>query len=202
MIEALVVDIDGVLVRGRPGDNRRWHTDLAADLGIRYDDLQTHFFAPYWQDIIIGRRRLRDLLTPVLAKIAPHLSAEELIAYWFAHDSALDHEVLRQVDRARATGMRTVVATNQEHERSHYLWHDLRLREHFDSMVFSAAVGAKKPDAPFYQSVTELLNVRPDAVLFIDDTFENIAAAQSQGWQAILWEGQDKSGSILLDYVL
>ena len=36
----LMVDIDGVVVNGRPGDGAHWKTGLARDLGISVADLR------------------------------------------------------------------------------------------------------------------------------------------------------------------
>ncbi len=78
-MKVLMVDVDGVLIHGRPVDGLPLFTYLERDLGLRVDLLQQEFFQTYWRDIIIGREALEPRLAGVLAKIAPHLSAETLI---------------------------------------------------------------------------------------------------------------------------
>lgn len=44
-----MVDVDGVLITGRPSDGQHWAYCLEDDLGVRQSDLQAAFFAPYWE---------------------------------------------------------------------------------------------------------------------------------------------------------
>nr|CAD6602116.1 haloacid dehalogenase [arsenite-oxidising bacterium NT-25]CAD6606542.1 haloacid dehalogenase [Rhizobium sp. TCK] len=73
-IQALMIDVDCVLVCGRPSDGRPWASTVEDDLGLPVADLQREFFSPYWDEIVLCRAALVDHLKPVLAKIAPHLS--------------------------------------------------------------------------------------------------------------------------------
>jgi putative hydrolase of the HAD superfamily len=54
MIKALMLDVDGVLVTGRPSDGRHWVTSLEADLGLSFTVLQDAFFEHYWEEIVTG----------------------------------------------------------------------------------------------------------------------------------------------------
>lgn len=49
-----MVDVDGVLVCGRPLDGKPWASTIEADLGLKPSDLDREFFIPYWNDIVIG----------------------------------------------------------------------------------------------------------------------------------------------------
>lgn len=71
MIKALMIDVDGVLVSGRPSDGRHWATSLETDLGLRFEILQDAFFKRYWDEIVTGRADLRKRLAEVLVRIAP-----------------------------------------------------------------------------------------------------------------------------------
>ncbi|MGO7421767.1 HAD family phosphatase, partial [Rhizobium ruizarguesonis] len=95
-MKVLMVYVDGVLIHGRPADGLPLFTYLERDLGLRVDLLQQEFFQTHWRDIIIGREALEPRLADVLAKIAPHLSAETLIDYWFENDSRLDRNLLEE----------------------------------------------------------------------------------------------------------
>jgi len=75
VIKTLMLDVDGVVIRGR-GDGGSWHSSLFADLGVRYDDLQKKFFAVHWQDVTTGRAELRERLAPVLATISPGVASK------------------------------------------------------------------------------------------------------------------------------
>lgn len=182
-----MIDVDGVLVRGRPQDGRAWHTTLRQDLGIRYVDLYDRFFLPYWEGITVGRDNLRTRLTPVLAELAPNISVDDLLSYWHAHDAAVDVQFLASVQQIRDRGIPAFIATNQGHERSRYLWDNLDFNLYFDDIIYSAQIGCRKPDRDFYRAAAIRVGIAPEQLLLVDDTEANVQAARREGWQALSW---------------
>jgi putative hydrolase of the HAD superfamily len=67
----------------------------------------------------------------------------------------------------------------------------LGLVDTVDSIQYSAQIGAKKPDMAFFQRAALAFGLLPADILLIDDTPENIRAAQGCGWQAVLWTGKE-----------
>lgn len=187
MIRALMVDADGVLVRGRPSDGERWSSSIEADLGLRLADLQQHFFTPHWEAIITGQLGLVDALKPVLQRIASRLSPHDFIEYWFAHDALLDRNLIADLDRQREQGVKVYLATNQEHLRAAYLIEELGLGQHCDGIYYSAAMGCRKPDSRFFEAAAALSNMPAHELLLLDDLVENVSAARKAGWQAAHW---------------
>ncbi|ADL00408.1 HAD family hydrolase [Brevundimonas subvibrioides] len=181
----LMVDVDGVVVR--PANPLGWSAEIERDLGIPAAALQSRFFQVHWADVIHGRAGLRERLAGVLAEIAPHVSCETLIRYWFHGDAELDANLLTQIATVRATGVAVHLATVQEHERAAWLWNDLGLRDHFDDMHYAADLGASKPSQAFYAAVEQRVGRRGSAIAFVDDSERNVQAARERGWQAALW---------------
>src|ERR1700744_3973311 len=100
-----MVDVDGVLVQGRPHDAQPWATSLEQDLGISPKVFHREFFAPYWNDVVVGKTALMEHLPSVLERIAPHLHPDEFVDYWFKQDSRLDLPLLRELEAIRAEGI-------------------------------------------------------------------------------------------------
>ncbi|HUS22041.1 MAG TPA: HAD-IA family hydrolase [Aeromicrobium sp.] len=186
-IKALMVDVDGVLVDGRPGDGRHWQTSLEADLGFTSDTLRTKFFDPHWDDIVLGRAGLIERLTIALPHIAPQVSPAQFLSYWLERDSRVVTPLLTELSSIRSRGIRVYLATNQEHLRAAYLMETLGLAAHVDGMFYSARVGARKPDAEFFTRVQESVGLSGDEMLLIDDSRQNVDAALEAGWQALHW---------------
>ncbi len=186
-IKALMVDVDGVLVDGRPEDGRHWNTSLEEDLGFTADALQEQFFTPYWENIVLGRVGLVEHLTTALRQIAPDASPAAVVSYWFERDSRVVAPLLLELSRVRSTGIRVYLATNQEHLRAAYLMDNLGLAEHVDGIFYSARLGAKKPDAEFFARVEAAVGLPGDEMLLIDDSRQNIEAALKAGWRAFHW---------------
>lgn len=185
--KAVMVDVDGVVIV-HP-DPRGWAAHLERDLGLSPALLQSAFFAPHWPDIILGRAGLRDRLTSVLAEIAPDLSADRLVRYWFENDAHLDQDLLAQLAPIRASGVTLYLTTVQEHERARYIWDALALKQHFDGMHYAAELGWAKPRAEFFRAAAARSGFAPDEIFFIDDKQANVDAARGEGWSAALWDG-------------
>ena len=193
-----MVDVDGVVVR--PADGRRWDSELEADLGLAPEILQRGFFQPHFKDVVLGRAPLRERLGIALARIAPHLSADQVIAYWFAKDAALDHQLLDDLAALRRSGLRMDLATVQDHERANYLWTTLGLSERFDAIHYAADLGCAKPDPAFFNAVAERTGYAPAELLLIDDRSDNVEGARAAGWNGVLWTGGARLAEVLAPF--
>ncbi len=193
-LKALMVDVDGVIIVPRRGG---WAVDLEVDLGVSREVLAEHFFAIHWEDIVLGRAGLHERLTPVLAKIAPHLTSEALTAYWFAKDAQVDTRLLEDLATLRAAGVELHLATVQEPLRADYLWTRLGLRDRFDAMHYAADLGAKKSDPAFYAAVQARTGFAPAELALIDDTAANLDVARACGWGGAHWTGETRLPDLL-----
>ena len=63
---------------------------------------------------------------------------------------------------------------------------------HFQKLVFSYEVTARKPDAAFYRACQEHACCEPRQCLFVDDRTDNIEAAARHGWNVIHLTSIDK----------
>lgn len=189
-IKALMVDVDGVLVDGRPEDGLHWQTSLEQDLGFTSETLHEAFFAPYWEDIVLGRAGLMEHLATALHRIDPQVSPARFVSYWFEKDSRLATDLLLELSLVRSAGIRVYLATNQEHLRAAYLMEALGLAEHVDGIFYSARLGAKKPDGKFFAEVEASVGLHGNELLLIDDDRRNVEAALRAGWQALHWTRQ------------
>lgn len=187
-IKAIMVDVDGVLIV-HP-DAGGWSANLERDIGIAPATLQAQFFDQHWDDVVNGRATLRDRLAPVLRAIAPQVTCDALIDYWFRNDAHLDDALLTELASLRASGIEVHLATVQEHERAQYLWHDLGFSRGFDGLHYAADLGCSKPDPLFYRGIEARTGLRPQDLFFIDDRLANVESAVGCGWAAALWTGQ------------
>lgn len=185
-MRTIMMDVDGVLVCGRPQDGAHLFTDLEQDLGIRLDVLQREFFVPRWPDIVTGRKPLAPELEAVLARIAPDVSAETLIGYWFRNDSRIDPAVLAAMGACRERGETVFLATNQDHRRARYLMENMGLAAHVDGIIYSAQLGYRKPSREFFVLATQKAGAAIEDIVFIDDSEDNVLA-RAFGWAAVHW---------------
>lgn len=197
MQHCLMLDVDGVVVNGRPDDGRSWAADIERDLGIAPEKLHDVFFARHWPDIVIGRKKLVDVLDVCMPELSPSVSAQEFMDYWFEKDSGVDEAVLAACGELRGRGLRVFLATNQERIRAHYLMDRLGLRNHVDGMIYSAQVGARKPQRAFFDAAAECCGAVAENIMLVDDTKANIDAAIEAGWDAIHWSAGARLKTLL-----
>lgn len=69
------------------------------------------------------------------------------------------------------------------HIREHFDWLSL-----FDGAVYSCEVDLTKPEPKIYHLALDRLGASPDRAAFIDDTWENVEAAERVGIRGILFE--------------
>jgi putative hydrolase of the HAD superfamily len=184
-----MLDVDGVLVTGRPSDGLPWYRQLQDDLGIDPAWLQDTFFGKEWEDIVLGHADLLPRLQACLDTLDREFHAKALIDYWFEMDSRIDQSVLEDCGQLRAQGITIYLATNQEHQRAHFLMNTMGLAAHVDGIIYSAQVGFCKPDLSFYQAAAQIAGQPPAHITLIDDTLPNIIGAQQAGWHAVHWTG-------------
>lgn len=192
----LLIDVDGVIVTGRDPDGANWSEGLMDRFGFDKSALRTHFFGPYWADIVTGKDTLLPRLSEALRNMETDTSAADLRDFWFANDARLSQPMLDWMNARRATGQRVMLATNQDHSRAHYLMNTLLLRDHCDGIYYSAALGVAKPDPAFFTAIAAAEKQPPFNLILIDDTLENVTAARRSGWQAHHYTGQN------LDHVI
>lgn len=197
MAKCLMLDVDGVLVDGRPGDGLRWDTDLSKDLGLDPKLLAEEFFKTEWTAIVEGRAELLPILEGVLKRVAPTIKAPDLIDYWFRGDSRIVETTVADVREARRKGIPVYLATNQDHMRAIYLMHTMELGDEVDGIVYSAKAGCRKPTPEFFAFAAQEVGRLPGEFLLVDDTLPNIEAARSAGWKAVHWDGTERLSTIL-----
>ena len=72
---------------------------------------------------------------------------------------------------------------------------------YMDGGIFSCYVKMAKPDHAIYHCLCEKYGLNPSECLFTDDMPENIQAAKKCGFQAILFEGYDKTYPAVMELV-
>ncbi|WP_183469168.1 HAD family hydrolase [Limimaricola variabilis] len=196
-----MLDVDGVLVFGRPTDGQHWMVGLLDDLGISPRDLAREFIRAEWQSVVIGQKELMPTLREALIKIGTDVSAETLVSYWYEQSSRVVPDVLADVRDARCRGIPVYLATNQSYSRADYLLNKVGLNSEIDGVVYSAMAGHQKPDAGFYRFAEERAGYNPDELLLVDDKLENVEAAISAGWNGVHWSDGDSLTEILKRHI-
>jgi putative hydrolase of the HAD superfamily len=191
VIEAVIFDVDGVLVR-----SGAFGLKLQRELELPPDELNEFWKGPFVQ-CSLGLSDLKEVIRPFLERWGYRGTVESCLQDWFSADSAVNDDVLDGVERLRRRGVPCHVASTQERYRAAYLEGPMGLAARFDRLFFSCHLGAKKPQPEFYGRVASELGTPPAALLLIDDQQINVEAARAAGWSAELYAFGDDLSSLL-----
>ncbi len=183
-IEAVVFDIGNVLVEWYPerpfdrllGEIRR--KELFAAVDFEGANIRSDLGADMYEEV------------DALARAQPDLAGDILIwsKHWMemlAPDLKRSAQMLRAL---RAKGMPVFALSNFGVPTLALAEVEYPILKEFDQRFISGAERVMKPDPAFYEILERETGVAPEALFFIDDRSDNIAAAKARGWQGHLFE--------------
>ncbi|MEU3333903.1 HAD family hydrolase [Streptomyces sp. NPDC002144] len=181
---AVLCDVDNVV---RTFDSARLEA-LERAAGIAEGTTKKIAFAPGVDlPLLLGEITSQEWAEAVadgLAGLVPEpQTAYELARALLESPFHADDEVVALLRRARIR-VPLVLVSNAALELESDLA-SLGLADLADHVVNSARVGLAKPDPRIYRLAADLAGVHPDRCLFVDDSEENVAAAEALGMQAL-----------------
>lgn len=85
-----------------------------------------------------------------------------------------------------------VILSNQIESWLETVLEENNFREVFDFVITSYNTGLAKPDLAIYQKTLEILDLKAEECLFVDDLPKNLVPAQKLGMQTILFENYEQ----------
>lgn len=185
MIEAVVWDIGNVLGYWDPEAyydtrlGREGRLRFLAETGIEAVNLEIDRGAP-----------ARETLSALASE---HPAWADEIMLWIDDWAEMFKEPVpgaaEVFDEVQATGVRMLALSNFGAE-TFEIAKDLHpVLTRFDTPFISAHFKLIKPDPAFYAALEDGSGLTGDALIFVDDKAENIAAAEARGWKGHLFEG-------------
>ncbi|GAB7180486.1 hypothetical protein ATKI12_0317 [Kitasatospora sp. Ki12] len=147
---------------------------------------------PRGQDLFrrleLGRISQEDWNTGFAALMG--VKPDNLLARYL-HDAFPAYPVLQVARQARAAGVRTAVLSNSLGRQPYDPYAGFDLDGTFDAVVLSADHGVRKPEPEAFQIVLDRLGVSAEECLFVDDSEDNLFAAQRLGFTPVLGLDED-----------
>lgn len=143
---------------------------------------------------LTGRVDLRELLAEMLLQRGRDCTADDILQIWYRID--VDQHMLGLVDRVRAAGAITALATNQQSYRGSYIRAHLPYDDHFDHQFHSWEMGVAKPDPAYFARIVDQLGIEPAEAVFVDDMAMNVQGARQAGLNAVHFAGTDTYGHL------
>jgi len=189
-IQAVLFDY-GMVLSGPPDPTAR--EEMMRVLGVD----ETSFREMYWKHRdAYDRGTLNGIaywqkVAEELHKPLPANSLNELLEADNALWTQPNQPMIEWAASLQRAGIKTGILSNigdamEAGIRARFPWLD-----EFAHQTFSHRLGIAKPDLAIYQHAAEGLGVSPNAVLFVDDREENIAAAREAGMTAVQYSTHD-----------
>jgi putative hydrolase of the HAD superfamily len=190
--KALLVDYGCVISREQP---EQAIAEMASVAGLDVDE----FVARYWEHRLAYDRGLdaRTYWSTVLGNGPPdERSLERLVRLDIASWGILNAGTLEILTAAHRDGIALSLLSNAPYELADAL-DGHRALALFDHLVFSARIGAVKPEPAAFAAALEAMSLRPQDVVFIDDRQENVEGAIACGLRGILFSSADQLREVL-----
>lgn len=177
-IRFVYFDINGCLVRFF----HRAFTQLATDSGISPDLIERTFW--HYNDSVCRGEMPMDEFNAAMARLIGWEQLNWMDYYLNSIDPIMEmHDLVRWVSEHYHVGLLSNIMPGFiEAMTKRGLLPDIP----FSAVVDSSEVGAIKPEEHMYQLAQALAGVRPEEILFVDDSRANLMAAEKQGWH-VLW---------------
>lgn len=188
-VRALLLDADGVVQYPEPGWIQR-----IGELGGSPDFFRDVSSAEV--HTLTGEADLAESIDELIESRGLNTTFSELLAVWCRID--VDPIMVKLVRSARAAGLITALATNQQSYRGAHMQATLGYEELFDRTFYSFEVGLRKPDPAYFRTVVDALGVRPDEAVFVDDMRANVLGAREAGLRGVLFPATDTHGHLRL----
>jgi putative hydrolase of the HAD superfamily len=177
-IQAVIFDADGVVIHPY-----RFTRYLEREHAIT-PEMTRPFFRTTFEDCLVGRADIEDVLPPFLHEWGWHGSLDEFLVAWFEVEDVPDARVIDVIHGLRRSGLLCCLATNQERRRAAYMRTEMGFSETFDRLYFSCELGCQKPDPAYYGAIERDLGLAGGGILFWDDATVNVESAREVGWNA------------------
>jgi HAD superfamily hydrolase (TIGR01509 family) len=173
-------DVNGCLVRGY----QRAFTGLAKETGALPDIIETLFWR-YNEDVNRGTMSMSDLNQALSDRLG--VSVDWAEAYLRSVEAILPmQDLLKQAAEKYRVGLFTnsmpgIVAALRQR--------GTLPEDCYEVIVDSSEIGVTKPDPKAYELAAQIAGAKPEEILLIDDTRNNLAAAERAGWHVLQYDG-------------
>jgi beta-phosphoglucomutase len=182
MLQAVIFDMDGVIVDSHPVHTKAWRRFLdSVGKEVTEDDLA----------FILEGRKKEDILRHFLGELSPdeieRLGHEKELL--FREEARAELRPVQGVEQIlenfAQAGIKLGVASSGSDSRVHFVLQKLRLTDYFAAIVAGDDVVLGKPDPAIFHLTSQKLDVAPKEILVFEDSVSGIKAAKAAGMRCV-----------------
>jgi len=201
MIEAVIFDMDGVLI-----DAKEWHFD-ALNRALRLFGLEISLADHLTTFDGLPTRRKLELLTLTEQFPSELHGFVNMLKQNYTMEivnarckPTFIHEYAMSVLKSR--GLKLAVASNSVRNSVDAMMARSNLSQYFDTTLCNEDVSSAKPDPEMYTTAMQRLGVEPDATLIIEDNDHGVQAARAAGAHVMVVRSVDEVNLAAIDAVI
>ena len=188
-IRDIVFDIGGVLADFRI---KEFLSEKGFDGTMIRRILNASVMSPYWGQFERGELTEEEALRG-FASTDPEIERELNLAYANIEGMLTSRDyAIPLIQGLHGAGYKVFYLSNYSKKAYDECGESLAFMPYMDGGVVSFQVGLTKPDSRVYQLFLERYGLAADECLFIDDTAENVSAAQALGFSALEFKNYEE----------
>ena len=182
----LFVDIGGVLLTN--GWDHRSRQRAAKQFQLDYRELEERHKAVF-NDFELGKLTLEQYLTRVIFNQQRSFTRPEFRRFMYAQSLPLPG-MIPLISRLKASHhLKVVAVSNESRELNARRIRTFRLASVIDFFVSSCFVKLRKPDPDIFRLALDMAQVRPEEVVYLDNTEEFVHIGEGLGIRSLLHSG-------------
>jgi putative hydrolase of the HAD superfamily len=181
-IKALLLDIGGVFLTN--GWDRAARRLAAEHFGVDFDDMNERhriIFDAYES----GKTTLDEYLKLLIFHEPRNFTAQEFKRFMMRQSQPYPDMIKLVTAVKQQYGLQTIAVNNEGKELNAYRIRQFKLKSFIDVFTSSCIIQARKPDSQIYLTALEVLQIKPQEALYVDDRLVFIQAAQQLGIQTL-----------------
>ncbi|MFC3563388.1 HAD family hydrolase [Pedobacter jamesrossensis] len=183
--KALLFDLNGTMIDDMEYHNKAWFSILNDDLnaGISYGDVKKQMYGK--NDELLQRVFGKDYFSQAqMDEIS--LKKEKIYQKDYLPDLQLIAGLDLVLKRAKATGVLMAIGSAAIPFNINFALDGLDIRSYFKAIVSADDVVTSKPDPETFLKGAEILGVKPEDCLVLEDAPKGVEAALNAGMQCIV----------------
>jgi epoxide hydrolase-like predicted phosphatase len=195
MIKAIAFDYGGVI---RINDEDLFGK-IAKYLNITREEFSKEYFSLNYL-FGIQDKSYEDVMALIISKFNDSKEAKDYILDLTKENHSkyhLNNELINIIKDLKNRNYKIVLLSNNSIKLKEELIKD-GIADLFDEIIISAEVGFQKPQPEFFEILFKKMKVRPEEVIFIDDTLKSLEGANQIGYIPILYKDNQSLKSDLL----
>jgi epoxide hydrolase-like predicted phosphatase len=185
MIKVVTLDLDGVYFLN---SHKNFKENLKKVFGLDEGKVVAVYFkSEMMKQYKLGKINGDEFWPWAIKEWGIDTTKKELLKI-LADGYSVNPEAKKLVDDLHKNGIKIALCTNNFFERISVVDDKLNFLPDFDIRVFSYEVGSIKPDLNIFQTLVEKTQVKPEEIIYFDDSKEAVDSAKKVGITAFLYE--------------